>query len=121
MKHLTNRNYLMKKEIVDNNQEFDFLTFPDLWFNDEKKKSNESTYVVTDETVTRPDLISYYVYGTSSLWWLICSRNKIINPLTELTVGMVLYIPSLSDYYDFVNKNTKATKKTDLKFATRKF
>ncbi len=41
----------------------------------------------------RPDMISYAAYGTSDLWWLICSSNAIIDPNTELNAGKQIKIP----------------------------
>jgi len=38
--------------------------------------------------------ISYKMYQTYELWWLICKFNKIKNPFTELEEGKVLKIPS---------------------------
>lgn len=120
MRSLTDRKVLYKKELIDNNQEIDFLNRPEFDFPTTGKKLNENVLVITDELVGRIDLISYRAYGTVNLWWLICERNFILNPITELTVGRTLYIPSLRDYYDFVNKNTKVTKKPSVKFSNRK-
>ncbi len=36
--------------------------------------------------------ISYKQYGTINLWWLICSFNSIINPITLPESGKVLKI-----------------------------
>ena len=38
--------------------------------------------------------ISYKVYNTIDLWWLICKFNNVKNPFKELTVGKILRIPS---------------------------
>lgn len=45
--------------------------------------------------------ISYYVYKTTVLWWLILHVNKITNPLSPLNVGQSInilkpeYIPNI--------------------------
>jgi len=44
----------------------------------------------------RPDMISNFVYGNPSLWWLICSANAIIDPNTELYSGKQIKIPIIS-------------------------
>lgn len=38
--------------------------------------------------------ISYKIYNTIDLWWLICKFNEVKNPFDELTVGRILRIPS---------------------------
>ena len=37
--------------------------------------------------------ISYKIYNTIDLWWLICKFNDVKNPFEELTVGMILKVP----------------------------
>lgn len=45
--------------------------------------------------------ISYRIYGTISLWWLICTINHITNPVSLLAPGSVIkvikkeYIPTV--------------------------
>lgn len=55
---------------------------------------NTSTYanytVVTDNMPWT--LISYKVYNTMDLWWLICSTNNIQNPLEFPKAGTVLKV-----------------------------
>lgn len=41
----------------------------------------------------RPDVISFSIYGTEKLWWLICAANGIIDPNTELVAGKQIRIP----------------------------
>ena len=41
----------------------------------------------------RADLISLSVFGTDKLWWLICTANAIIDPMTELVAGKQIKIP----------------------------
>ena len=38
--------------------------------------------------------ISYKVYETIDLWWLICKFNDVKNPFDELVEGRILRIPS---------------------------
>lgn len=40
--------------------------------------------------------ISYRMYGTTSLWWIIIMYNGLTHPL-EIQPGTVLFIPSISD------------------------
>ena len=52
---------------------------------------------IDDNLENKADLISYKYYGAVNYWWLICEVNNITDPLTELTRGKQLAIPSLSD------------------------
>jgi hypothetical protein len=61
-------------------------------------------YRVDESDIMRPDMISYKNYGTVRYWWLICYVNEIEDPLTTLSVGLLLRIPNLLDIYDFYKK-----------------
>jgi hypothetical protein len=50
--------------------------------------------VVTQDIENRPDLVALKAYGDPSWWWIIATFNGIINPILELKVGRLLYIPS---------------------------
>lgn len=52
--------------------------------------NNFITYTVQNKD-TWP-LISYKMYGTIELWWLICKVNSITNPLTAPVSGTSLII-----------------------------
>ena len=41
----------------------------------------------------RPDLISNAAYGSTSLWWLVCTANGIMDPSTELKAGKQILLP----------------------------
>ena len=41
----------------------------------------------------RADLISLAAFGTEKLWWLVCTANGIIDPMTELVAGKQINIP----------------------------
>jgi len=49
--------------------------------------------IVPAQMEFRADLISFSVYGTVNLWWVICSANAIIDPTTELVAGKQIRIP----------------------------
>lgn len=52
--------------------------------------------VVPPECENRPDLLSYQVYGTSRLWWVIASANAdaLRDPVWDLKAGMTVFIPN---------------------------
>ncbi len=59
-------------------------------------------YVVTSADENRIDIISYKIYGTSSLYWVLCYMNLIEDPL-NIPVGTVLFVPSISSLKRFPN------------------
>lgn len=50
---------------------------------------------VTQDILTRPDLIADRAYGDQSLWWAIYEFNGIRDPLFDLKAGQILRIPEL--------------------------
>jgi hypothetical protein len=52
-------------------------------------------HIVTESDIGEPDRIAYQYYGDSRWWWLVCSYNGIVHPLTDLIVGQKLKIPTL--------------------------
>lgn len=55
-----------------------------------------NVYVVTDEYVARPDLLSLHVYGTVNYADVLCKLNGISNPF-ELNDGMYIVAPDAND------------------------
>ena len=55
-----------------------------------------NVYVVTDEYVARPDLLSLHVYGTVNYADVLCKLNGISNPF-ELNDGMYIVAPGAND------------------------
>lgn len=54
-----------------------------------------SFHIVSDTDLSQPDAIAYKHYKDSNLWWLICSYNGIVNPMTDMWLGQKLRIPTL--------------------------
>ena len=83
---------------IDGNAELDYLSTNlsslDL--------SSISTITINAVLDNRPDLISFEYYGDFNYGWLIALHNNIIDPNTEFTVGKVINIPSLDEYFRFV-------------------
>lgn len=52
-------------------------------------------YVVHGEE-ERPELISYRIYGTTSMWHILLAYNRITD-FTDVTVGLTIYYPSIED------------------------
>jgi hypothetical protein len=115
---MKNRLTLFKKELVNGNLEVDYLSNKVINF--DTFPTQERVFIVRSDVLGRIDLISYEVYRTVDLWWLIALRNDIIDPVDGLYLGQKLYIPSLLDYYDFYNKNLKPEDEVDVTFDQRR-
>jgi len=95
-------------ETYDTVKELDHLNNSLLKF---KMKYPSSYYVIKEDDLLRPDLISYKAYGTVGFWWLILSINGImdifnsdVNTPNKFIVGMTLKIPNILDIYTFRKK-----------------
>jgi hypothetical protein len=57
------------------------------------KDASDIVYIMEEKYENRPDLLGYLFYGDPLLWWVIGVYNGITDPLNELALGKVLYIP----------------------------
>lgn len=117
MKNLKNRTLLFSENKVDTNLEFDIIDNVNIDYG--AFPSLETTIVVKQHHLTRIDLLSYDAYGSSYYWWLLADRNNLIDVGIELYIGQILQVPSLSDYFDFYNKNIKVKVKDDEVYSVR--
>ena len=62
-----------------------------------QEQADDTYYTVQGDRQFRLDLISQDSYGTTELWWLIAWANQIVDPFTEVTVGVRLIIPPKSE------------------------
>ena len=70
------------------------------------KDSSDTVYTVENANENRLDLIAAIFYGDTSLSWLLAQYNNIIDPMTEVTAGRLLLIPS-KDRVSFMLGNRK--------------
>lgn len=59
-----------------------------------RQDPSDKPYVVEKFYEGRLDLIASVFYNEPRLWWLIAQFNNILDPLTEVTAGRVLLIPT---------------------------
>lgn len=59
-------------------------------------------YVVPSYEENRIDLIANKLYGSSSLYWVLCYINNIADPL-KIEAGRILFVPELSSVKRFPN------------------
>lgn len=91
MAGIYNRETLFQKNIVDGVREVDMgsIDLPSL----ERSKSFSWTVVQAGEKC-RPDLVSFRLYGTPDLWWLVMWLNGISDPWHDLLPQVALkYLP----------------------------
>lgn len=103
MNGMTVRKFFFKEVDVDGNRELDYLT-------NKLPKLDVDTvefYRIDNVTAYRPDLISLKYYGNYDLAWLICEHNDIMDPIMDFHPGRVIKIPSITEYYQFYNRNTR--------------
>ena len=65
-------------------------------------------FIVTEDYVARPDLVSFVSYNDDKYADIICKMNGISNPF-ELNVGDILYIPDIEYIMNCVDKTSKAS------------
>ena len=100
---ILSRTSLYRTVDVDGNQEPDYL---DTSIGDLSLTTIDSM-VINMAFEGRPDLISYNYYGNYNLGWLIAYHNDMLDPQREMVAGVRINIPSLDEYYRFVNRNRK--------------
>ena len=86
-----NRETQFQKNIVDGIKEVDMgsISFPDLVDTDDYKWT-----IVRDQEKCRPDLLSFRIYGSDNLWWVLMWLNGIQDPWHDLMDGVAIkYVP----------------------------
>lgn len=101
---ITLRKYYYDEVTVDGNKELDYLTSRLNGMSLETRDFHRIDAVTED----RPDLISLKYYGNYHLGWLIAEHNNILDPVEGFKINTVLRIPSLDEYYQYYNRNTRS-------------
>ncbi len=57
--------------------------------------------IITEEG--RPDLLSYNIYETVDLWWILLHYNDLVSP-DDLKYGMAIRYPSIEDIEFLIHK-----------------
>ena len=53
-------------------------------------------YYIEKKYEFKPHMLGLVFYQDEALWWVICQANGIIDPMTELTEGKMLRIPTFA-------------------------
>jgi hypothetical protein len=59
-----------------------------------EKRDDDLIITVREQEAGRPDLISYRLYGKAIYAWLVLQYNNIADPVTELTTGAEIVMPT---------------------------
>jgi hypothetical protein len=92
--------YLFFSQIfdVDGVEFWDLVDFPEVFPQDDDIEivigKGEVGSIISDDESIRPDLISYRIYGTPNLWWIIALRNGFEIIPSELKSGETILVPS---------------------------
>lgn len=80
---------------------FDTPDFPDFPTNDKDK------YITIDESyVGRLDLVAFDKYKDPELWWVLALVNNLDQVPTQVTLGLVLRVPSPASVRSYLAKGT---------------
>ena len=97
---------LKNKSYNDNNRLSRYAPFPYYYHTKDDKYVSGVVSYLKDTTVYTSykvqhsdtfDSIALEFYNNPTLYWIICSFNRIQDPFTELVEGQVLKIPSISN------------------------
>ncbi len=99
----TERRHFYREERLDKNVELDYLSST----LNGMRLSTVETYRITAVTAHRPDILSFMYYGTYHLGWLLAHHNDFLDPISDFSEGTLLRIPSLTEYYQYYNRNTR--------------
>lgn len=104
-------NYLPRSYVATKDKELkivlDYMNAP--YLNLSENITKYSTHVISQSFEGRPDLISYKLYSTVDLWWVVCQFNGVINPFTDLRVGMLIKVPDYSQVMHLLHEATEET------------
>jgi alpha-L-fucosidase len=62
------------------------------------KQTDDLQFTINQTYQYRPDLLSYDLYDTPTLWWVFYQRNPntLQTPPVDFTVGTTIYLPKIS-------------------------
>lgn len=66
-----------------------------------KTSSSDRYHEVKSFEEGRLDIIANRYYNNALLWWVIAEANDIFDPITEVTAGRDLRIPSIDTLYGY--------------------
>ena len=92
------REFFSEKNIVEGVNEVDL---PINGFNNHEFNLTPRLYQLTESDIQRPDMISYKLYNSVGMWWLLMKYNKVEDIWNDLFVGMILEAPQKSELEEY--------------------
>lgn len=67
-----------------------------LEYRDIPRDGSDRIRILESKYDTRPDLLSYELYGTPNYWWvfMILNPNTIKDPIYDFKAGISIYVPT---------------------------
>ena len=62
--------------------------------NNFRRDKTDRAYIIENIYEGNPQTIATVFYGEPRYWWFICQFNNILYPVSEITAGRVIYIPT---------------------------
>lgn len=64
-------------------------------------EDDDILYTIEPQFSNRPDLLAYYLYDTTKLWWVFTQRNMDVlrDPIFDFRAGVEIYVPKKSGLF----------------------
>ena len=85
-----------------NTEELDLLSFDWLKFKEFIEDKEVTVRTVRQDEIYNLPLISYRVYGSTHMWWIIAMASDVIDPFSEVTIGKELIVPAVTDVESYI-------------------
>ena len=106
--------YLPVELIKRNDEYIEYLDFFNAGYMDKfKYLVLQESYLVPGQYAGRPEVLCHYFYGNKKYWWIVCTANGIVDPLTELVAGMVLAMPTRASMDTLLGQSGNTLSKTN--------
>jgi len=80
------------KKVIDISQNTEWKNF---YLRSKEEDGIIGYAVIPNGLEHRPDLLSFYAYGTPDFYWAILSANDVLDPEDELNAGDKIIIPKV--------------------------
>ena len=58
---------------------------------------------ITKQLEGKLDLIASEIYGTTDCWWILAEANQLLDPMTEVTAGTKLRVPTKERVFNILS------------------
>jgi len=99
-----NRTKFIQKNLINGIKECDL---PFNGFKDFNFKRPMIPYIIVQEDIQRPELLSYKLYQKINYWWIIMKVNNIEDIWNDLEIGQEILLPDTNDIEEFYRTTKK--------------